>query len=268
MAEGVLSDENAIQQAARLLLSARHPVALTGAGISTPSGVPDFRSHGGLWDTVDPFEVASLSAFRHHPERFFAWFRSLAARLLDAEPNPAHYALAQLENLGLLRSVITQNIDNLHIRAGSQTVHEVHGHLRELVCLSSFRRFPAQPRLAQFLADPQQKALYSEETGGLLKPTVVLFGEQLPVQVLNAAQRDVRHCDLLLIVGSSLEVYPVADLPRLALKQGAKLIIINYEKTQYDAAATLIFHDNVATVLPQIVTAVEAKINVERANHE
>ena len=122
---------NAIERTADLLCNARHAIALTGAGVSTPSGIPDFRSPGsGMWEQVDPFEVASIIAFRRQPEVFFNWLRPLARLLQEAQPNPAHVALAQLEAAGIVKAVITQNIDGLHQKAGSQCVLEVHGHMR------------------------------------------------------------------------------------------------------------------------------------------
>jgi NAD-dependent deacetylase len=254
-------DLGLIQQAANLLLQAEYPIALTGAGISTPSGIPDFRSgESGLWERFDPMEVASLSSFKHHPERYYEWALPLTRTILDAQPNPAHYALAQLEKLGKLNSIITQNIDALHSKAGSVRVHEVHGHMREATCIECFRIYEARPLYERLLAQPDLKVLRCQVCGGALKPNVILFGEQLPVLALEASERDTKRCDLMLIAGSSLEVYPVADLPRRAKARGAKLVIINYDATDYDRSADVVIHGDVAEVLPQIVQAVEAGI--------
>jgi NAD-dependent deacetylase len=239
-----------------MLRHAQNAIVLTGAGISTPSGIPDFRSHKtGMWDHVNPDEVASIHAFRRRPEVFFEWVRPLARQVLQAEPNPAHYALAHLEQQGLIKALITQNIDMLHTRAGSRTIYEVHGHLREMTCVECFRIFPSETLLAEFV-----------ETGdlprclicrGMLKPNVILFGEALPIRIITAAQKAARECDLLIVVGSSLEVAPASEIPLIALAHGAKLILINYDETFVDADAHVVLHDDVAHVLPRLVQMVE-----------
>jgi NAD-dependent deacetylase len=246
-----------IAQAAALLHHAQYAIALTGAGVSTPSGIPDFRSAGsGLWEHDNPMEVASLSSFRRHPDRFYRWIVPLARTLMTALPNAAHLALAELEKLGFLKSIITQNIDMLHSRAGSQVVYEVHGHLREVTCIECFRVYPARPFLEILLASDTPEIPRCETCQGVLKPNTILFGEQLPYQALNAAERDTRRCDVMLVAGSSLEVYPIADLPRQAKAHGAHLIIINYEPTSYDRMADIVIHGDVATVLPQLVGSI------------
>ncbi|NJL92399.1 MAG: NAD-dependent deacylase [Anaerolineae bacterium] len=257
-------DATQIARVADLLLVAQHAVALTGAGISTPSGIPDFRSgQAGLWKQHDPMVVASLAGFRASPQTFFGWFRGLARQMVEAEPNAAHYALATLEARGLLHSIITQNIDLLHTRAGSQQVYELHGCIRQLTCMRCFKQFPAAPFLKAYLDDPTMSVLTCPTPGcagqGILKPDVILFGEQLPARVLAAAQREIRQCDLLVVAGSSLEVYPAADLPRRALAQGASLVIINREPTYYDQHARLVLRGDLVEVLPQLVSAVEAR---------
>jgi len=252
----------AIQQAADLLIQAQFAVALTGAGISTRSGIPDFRSHGsGLWEKYDPMTVASITSFKVNPEAFYDWIRPLAQNLIDAHPNEAHTALARLEELGKLQSVITQNIDMLHTRAGSRTVHEVHGHLREATCIKCYRIFPSEQIISDFLADADQAVLRCPVCGGVLKPNVILFGEQLPFRVLEAAERDTRRCDVMLIAGTSLEVYPVADLPRQARACGAKLILIDHDSNSYDKMADVVINGDLAEILPQIVEAVETQLN-------
>ena len=208
-----------INRAAQLLRQADSAVALTGAGHSTPSGIPDFRSpESGLWTQVDPLAVASLLAFRLRPQGFYDWIRPLARMMLEAQPNPGHHALAQLEKAGLLRSVITQNIDGLHQAAGSLRVHEVHGHMREATCIHCYRVVPAESLIEEFLAEGQVPRC---TCGGVMKPNVILFGEQLPLNVLTAARQDTTACDLMLVIGSSLTVEPVSDLPLMALGHGA-----------------------------------------------
>ncbi len=244
-----------LQQAASLLRAASRPTALTGAGISTPSGIPDFRSPGsGLWEQVDPMEVASLTAFRYHPEAFFAWIRPLAERILQAEPNAAHRALARLEAAGRLVGVVTQNIDGLHGRAGSRTVHEIHGHLREAICVTCYRRTSTDGLLTRFARTGALPRC--EACGGILKPDVVLFGEQLPLQTVRAAQALLASSDLLLIAGSSLEVTPAALFPQRALEAGARLIIVNREPTYLDVRADVVFRQDVIEVLPALADEV------------
>ncbi len=241
--------------AATLLRGAQHAVAFTGAGISTPSGIPDFRSSRGLWQRVDPMEVASIWGFRQNPRRFYEWIRPLARDMLQAEPNPAHRALARLEQAGRLHGVITQNIDGLHQKAGSRRVIEVHGGLEEMVCLACGWRGPAQPYLTpEFLA---RDALPTcPRCGQVLKPDVVLFGEPLPAAAWRAAQEAVAQADVLLVAGSSLEVAPAGDLPYQAYRNGAAVIIVNRGPTPMDPHAAAVLRDDVAQVLPALADAV------------
>jgi NAD-dependent deacetylase len=242
--------DNLIIQAAELLCQATHGVAMTGAGVSTPSGIPDFRSpDSGLWTQVDALAVASLFAFRQHPQNFYDWIRPLARLMLDAQPNPAHHALARLEALGLLKSVITQNIDGLHQQAGSQRVHEVHGHMRQATCTRCYQVVPAGGLIESLLDHGQVPRC---TCGGVMKPNVILLGEQLPLQVMTAARQDARACDVMLVAGSSLEVEPAAGLPLVALGQGARLVIVNYQPTYLDERADVLIHADVAQVLPRI----------------
>jgi len=228
---------------------------LTGAGISTASGIPDFRSPGsGLWERHDPKAVASLVAFRHHPEDFYAWVRPLAEAVLRAKPNPAHLALARLEARGLLAGLITQNIDNLHQKAGSRCVVEIHGHFRESTCVSCFQVCPTQPFLEAFVAEGRPPVC--PRCGRHLKPNVVLFGEQLPWMEVHRARELLARFDLILVVGSSLGVTPVALFPLPALDGGARLIIINREPTFLDARADARFYLDAAEILPLLATEV------------
>lgn len=243
-----------IQLASKLIDDASNIVALTGAGVSTISGIPDFRSpDSGVWDTVDPLAVASIHAFRQNPQTFYNWVHPLSKLFLQAKPNPAHYALAQLERRGKLKAVITQNIDNLHTQAGSQTVYELHGHLREVTCTQCYQVQEAADILQKFVQDGEVPRC--PNCGGVLKPNAILFGEQLPMQEFVAAQMATEAADLMLIVGSSLEVTPASDLPLTALDNGAKIIIINYQPTYLDSRADLVIRGDVAQILPQIVNA-------------
>jgi len=245
--------EARIREAAALLREARHAIALTGAGISTPSGIPDFRSPGtGLWEKADPMEIASLSAFRRHPETFYRWVRPMIDVILSAQPNPAHVALAQLEAAGRLQAVLTQNIDGLHQRAGSQVVLELHGHLRETACLQCYRTTPAEEAIE---AIREGKVPTCPVCGGVLKPKAILFGEQLPSDVVNLAMEHVWLADLILVVGSSLTVLPAAKMPAYVHSMGGHVIVVNRQRTYADDFAAVVFHEDVVEVLPRLVQA-------------
>jgi NAD-dependent deacetylase len=241
----------AVARAIALLRQAKHVVALTGAGISTPSGIPDFRSpESGVWDRVDPMEVASIYAFRQNPTAFFEWLRPLTQKILNAHPNPAHLALASLEANGRLQAIITQNIDLLHSKAGNQTVYEIHGSLRRATCQGCHAQTDALPILIKYTQNKQIPTC--PDCGHILKPNVVLFGEILPALVMHFAQEAARKCDLMLVAGSSLEVAPAGDLPWVAKQAGAKLIIVNLGITHMDREADLLFREDVAELLPQL----------------
>jgi NAD-dependent deacetylase len=248
------SDKKTLQ-VAELIKHARHAVALTGAGVSTHSGIPDFRSPGsGLWEKVDPMSVASIWGFTEHPQGFYDWVKPLAKLMMTAQPNPAHLALAGLEAMGRLHVVITQNIDNLHQRAGSKRVLEVHGHMREATCIRCFNLVPAQPLIEKFLTDGTLPTC--DVCGGVMKPNFILFGEVPPVSVMFEAEQESRQCDVMLIAGSSLEVVPAADLPLVAKESGAKLIIVNKTPTPLDRCATVVLREDVVVALPRIVEGV------------
>lgn len=251
-------NSESIERAATLLRSARHAVALTGAGISTPSGIPDFRSPAsGLWQQADPMVGASIYGFRRSPQAFYDWLRPLVRQVLEARPNLAHVALARLEHDGRLRAVITQNIDGLHQRAGSRRVLELHGHTRTATCLRCGRKVPAEPLIAEVLASPAVPRC--RECGGALKPDVVLFGEMLPLDVLEEAEREARACDVMLVAGSSLTVAPASLLPEMAREHGARLVIVNREPTGLDRSAEVVLHADVAEALPAIAQACGAR---------
>lgn len=240
-----------IEQAGKLLQQSRHTIALTGAGISTPSGIPDFRSpHSGLWEHADPVEVASIYAFRHRPQAFYNWIHPLTQLVLQAQPNAAHLALAWLEAYGPVKGIITQNIDMLHTKAGSRTVYEVHGHLREATCLGCKSVYPTDTILPEFVASGEMPRCVG--CGQVLKPNVILFGELLPTDVLRRAQLQARACDVMMVVGSSLEVAPAGDLPLLAKESGASLIIVNLSETHLDSIADVVIRADVVDVLPKL----------------
>jgi len=240
-----------IERAAALIANSRYVVALTGAGISTPSGIPDFRSPGtGLWEKVNPMLVASDFFFRLQPQAFYEWALPLARKLLQAEPNPAHRALAELEDRGLLKAVITQNVDSLHQKAGSRRVLELHGNMRQATCLRCRKVISTQSLIGLFLEGGEMPNC---SCGGVLKPNVVLIGEQLPRWVLLEAWGEAERCDLMLVVGSSLEIAPAAEIPFVALRCGAKAIVVNHQPTPLDKQAEVVIREDVAQVLPQII---------------
>lgn len=240
-----------LEYAAELLAKARHAVVLTGAGLSTPSGIPDFRSEGsGLWSRDEPLEVASMTTFRTNPAQFFHWFHPLASQIFNASPNPAHHAIAELEQKGYLQAVITQNIDMLHQKAGSRRVIEMHGTLRTLSCTQCYRQQGYEDYLPAFVT----KGIipHCPHCDSILKPDVILFGEQLPQKAWLEAQREARACDLMIVIGSSLEVLPVAGLPMQAIDRGAHLIIINNSDTYLNVRADVVLREDVAAILPAI----------------
>jgi len=247
--------ETNIEYVAELLRKAKYAVVLTGAGISTPSGIPDFRSEGtGLWSRDEPLAVASLNTFRTDPERFFVWFRPLASQIFNALPNPAHIALTKLEEAGRVRSIITQNIDALHHKAGSKKVIEMHGTLRTLSCTQCFQQADATQYLKAFVE--QGELPHCAVCNGLMKPDVILFGEQLPQRAWYDAQRECRQCDLILVAGSSLEVLPVAGLPMQAIDRGAHLVILNNATTYLNVRADVVIQEDIASILPAIAEEV------------
>ncbi len=240
-----------VARAIDLLRQSKHTVALTGAGISTPSGIPDFRSpESGAWDRADPMEVASIYAFRNNPAPFYEWIRPLANTILQAKPNVAHLALASLEANGRLQATITQNIDLLHSKAGSKSLYELHGSMRHATCLNCHTQVDGLD-MWQTVADTSQIPT-CPTCGHVLKPNVILYGEMLPPLTIHLAQKEVKQCDLMLVVGSSLEVAPAGDLPLLAKQAGARLIIINLGQTHMDRQADLLFREDVAELLPQL----------------
>ena len=232
------------------LIRERQPcVVLTGAGVSTESGIPDFRSDTGIWAEVNPFEVASIQAFRRDPERVWSFYRERIHMLLDARPNAAHEAIATLEGMGLVQTVVTQNIDLLHSRAGSQDVVEVHGSIRSAQCLGCLWNESADVVLGQLEAAPTPSC---PRCGEVLKPGVVLFGELLPAAAMERATHLARSAQLMLVVGSSLEVWPVAGLPL----EARGFAIVNRGPTALDEQALLKVDAGAAETLRAVIDCV------------
>jgi NAD-dependent deacetylase len=242
---------------AELIRESSSTVALTGAGISVPSGIPDFRSPGeGLWEKVDPMKVAHIDAFRRDPAEFWSFYRPRFAMLGDKEPNDAHRALAELERRGLLDAVITQNIDQLHHKAGSERVIEVHGSIRTSTCQSCGLEFAQED--VEGLFDAEGVARCSD-CAGPVKPDVVLFGELLPSDAMAEAESLAAGAELMLCVGSSLEVYPVAGLPSVTLGRGGRIAVITMGPTPFDDDAAVRMDGDVVADLDAVLAALAAE---------
>ena len=242
----------AIATLAELIRSAGSVVALTGAGISVPSGIPDFRTPGtGIWEHVDPMEVAHIDAWRRDPERFWAFYGQRFQTLTDKLPNAAHDALVELEARDLLDAVITQNIDMLHRKAGTKRLVEIHGSIASSSCLAC----GASYELDEVVRRLEGGAMPTCDCGLPLKPDVVLFGDYLPEDALKAASELAARADLLLCVGSSLEVYPVGQLPQVTARAGGEIAIVTQGPTPWDDRAVVKLDGDVEDELRALVAA-------------
>jgi NAD-dependent deacetylase len=239
---------------AAALAASDYAVVLTGAGISTESGIPDFRSAGGLWERYDPMEVASLGTFLSEPERFWSFHRPRIDMLAGVEPNPAHHAVAELERRGIVKAVVTQNIDRLHARAGSDPI-EVHGALDRGVCLRCDARVSFDELIAR--ADAAEDGVPRCGCGFQMKSGVVLFGEQLPADAIDAAFEHAARADLMLVIGSSLLVAPVSQLPRVVLDNGGTLAILTESETPYDGVAAVRLHGRAGVQMQEALAALD-----------
>ena len=234
-------------EVARLMVDVKKCVALTGAGISAESGIPTFRSKGGLWEKYDPFTYASIEAFNADPSKYWTIRGEFIRNYETYQPNKAHLALAELEQSGIVRHVITQNIDGLHKKAGSKNVTEIHGSLRETYCLRCGKEFIA-PHV------PEGLPPYCD-CGGVLKPNTVLFGEPLPRGALETAYEQSATCKLMLVIGTSAVVQPAASLPHLAQQKGAKIVEVNIEPAF--AGAEFLIAEKAGTALARIVDEIK-----------
>jgi NAD-dependent deacetylase len=236
------------------LVRERQPcVALTGAGVSTESGIPDFRSPNGIWAKYDPMEYATIAAFRRDPVKVWEFYALRFELLASAEPNEGHLALAELERRGLVEAVVTQNVDGLHQRAGSTAVVEVHGSIRSASCLGCGERVPLEEVVAALRDVPAPPC---PRCGTVLKPDVVMFGELLPAAAIDRAVDLVRRAGLLLVVGSSLEVHPVAGLPAETVSGGGALAIVNRGRTPFDHLASVRIDGGAGETLSALAEAV------------
>jgi len=246
---------------ADMIVNAKGVVVFTGAGISTESGIPDFRSPGGLWSKFDP-EDFTIQRFLASPEiRKKQWHALIEGGLLaDAEPNRAHCAIAELEKIGKLRCVITQNVDNLHQKAGNSPdrVYELHGNIHWIRCMQCNKRYSRESMINR--CTPGDDLPVCEHCQGMLKPDVIFFGEALPVDTLEQATMHAVSCNLLIVIGSSLVVYPAASIPMYARETGAKLVIINRTPTQFDTEADVVIHHSAGEVMEKVLQEVKRQL--------
>jgi NAD-dependent deacetylase len=247
--------EEKINQVVEMIAAAGKVVVFTGAGVSTESGIPDFRSPGGLWTRFDPDDFTIGKYLRSGRTRRKMWeILQEGGLLTEAEPNPAHWAIAELEKMGKLSSVITQNIDNLHQKSGNNPdlVHELHGNMKWIICLGCRQRYPLEDL---FKTDYSQNSVPEcIHCGGILKPDVIFFGEALPEKTLRVAIQESQGCDLFIIIGSSLVVYPAASLPLVAKRYGARIVIINLGPTEQDLIADVIINQSAGETMTRIMT--------------
>jgi len=249
-----------VDKVADLIVSANRVVVFTGAGISTESGLPDFRSPGGIWDKFDPDDFTYEKFISSPKARYKQWQMFKKGGLItEVKPNPAHYAIAELDRLGKLDCVITQNVDNLHQKAGvpEDKVFELHGNMQWAVCLSCGKRYPMAQLKVRF--ETGEEIPDCEVCHGILKPDAVFFGESLPTKVFEEATHRSRNCDLFIVIGSTLIIYPAAEMPGYAVKRGAKLVIINLSPTPMDKRATVLLRAKAGETMTRILEQVKAK---------
>lgn len=253
--------EELIEETVELILSAKKVVVFTGAGVSTESGIPDFRSPGGLWTKYNPDDF-TYQKFLGDPEvRKRSWQMFSMFRMIDlVQPNPAHYAIAELDKMGKLDCVITQNVDGLHQRAGvpEEKVIELHGTLKFVKCLGCGKRYPIEEIAKRLEAGVEEPVC--DDCGGMLKSATISFGEPMPVAETREAERRSRECDLFIVIGSSLVVYPAAYMPIYAMESGVKLVIINVGTTAMDRYAHVHMNEKAGEVMSKIVERVKSRL--------
>ncbi|UCC19444.1 MAG: NAD-dependent deacylase [Promethearchaeota archaeon] len=248
-----------IRRAAELLFLSKNAIVLSGAGISTESGIPDFRGDSGIWEKYKPEIYGNIQSFLTDPSKFWKMAEDIAPTLFSAEPNPGHYAIADLEKMNIVKAVITQNIDQLHQKAGSIIVYEVHGNINRFTCLGCRASYNKEQILRKLKKEKKQVP-GCNYCGAPLKPSVVLFGENLPNFEKYMSIDLAKKSDLMLIAGSSLEVAPICDLPLYTLSEGGKLIIVNDEPTGLDKRAEIVLNNKTGTILPLIVEQIKKMI--------
>jgi NAD-dependent deacetylase len=248
-----------IERFAQLIADSKNIVVLTGAGMSTESGIQDFRSPGtGLWNKLDPYEFGSIDSYVSNTQNMFEPLLDLGLTIFKAKANKGHKALTKLQKMGKLEGIMTQNIDRLHQKARSKNVLELHGNVMEAMCMKCNKIFPITNLVNKVL---KKQPIECDKCRGMLKPNAIFFGEALDSEVLTRADEMVENCDLLMVLGSSLVVYPVAFYPHKALSHGAKLAIINLQKTDMDKRAEVVIHQKIGDVLPEIVQRAKEKMH-------
>ncbi|MFX0002582.1 MAG: NAD-dependent deacetylase [Candidatus Hodarchaeota archaeon] len=254
-------EKESIRKASELLFYSKHSIVLTGAGISTESGIPDFRGNSGIWKKYKPEIYGSFQSFLADPSKFWKMAQEIAPTLFNAEPNPGHYAIVDLEKLNIIKAIITQNIDELHQKAGNIIVYEVHGNVNRFTCLGCQASYTKEQILRKIKKEKKQ-APGCNYCGAPLKPSVVLFGEDLPNFEKYMSVDLAKKSDVMLIAGSSLTVTPICDLPLYTLSEGGKLIIVNDKPTYLDDRAEIVINNKTGIVLPLIVEEIK-KIKAE-----
>ena len=248
-----------IHKFAQLILETNNIVVLTGAGMSTESGIADFRSPGtGLWEKVNPDEFASIHSYVSDTKKNLDFMLEMGLNIFKARPNKGHKMLTKLQKLGKLKGILTQNIDGLHQKAHSKNIVELHGTAHEAICMGCNKIFPITTMINQVMKGENRPSC--EACNGLLKPNAIFFGEPLRSEILSQADDMINSCDLLIVLGSSLLVYPVAFYPRKAISLGAKIAIINIQETDVDSFADVVIHEKIGDVFPLIVEIVEGEI--------
>lgn len=241
-----------INEVAKKIKKSKYIVTLTGAGISVDSGIPDFRSKGGIWEKYDPYEYANIESFKKDPEKVWKFLHEFLGKYSEVKPNPGHIALARLEEAGYLKTIITQNIDGLHQKSGSKNVIEIHGSSRELICLYCNKKYIFEEKKYN-----TKNNIPLCECGKILKPNVIFFGEQLPQKALEESFWAIENCDLLIVVGTSGVVAPVSNFPYIAKNNGAYIVEINLNKTPITSYITDYFlQGTTSRILSQLLEEV------------
>ena len=246
-----------LEQFVEMILSTDKIVAFTGAGISAESGIPTFRGKGGIWEKYDPDKVASINSFYEDPRNYWEFARDFESKFFNVKPSPAHMAIGKLEKMKRLLGVITQNVDGLHQKAGNTRVIELHGNTSIIECLDCGKRYDREEVFRRLETELPPRC----DCGSIyLKPKAVFFGEPLPQTALSEAIELARRCELMIVVGSSLVVYPAAEIPLIAKTSGSKLVLINLESTPYDDIFDLKFYSRASDILPEVVEKVEKQL--------
>ncbi|MFX1328904.1 MAG: NAD-dependent deacylase [Promethearchaeota archaeon] len=250
------TDTTKIKEAAKLLLNSKYAIVLTGAGISTESGIPDFRGKHGIWEKYKPEIYGSIQSFLKDPSKFWKMAEDIAPMLFNAKPNLGHYAITELEKLNIIKAIITQNVDELHQKAGSIIVYEVHGNVNRFTCLGCRANYNKE-QLLRKLKKEKKNPPVCDYCAAPLKPSVVLFGEDLPNFEKYMSIDLAKKADVMLIAGSSLEVAPICNLPLYTLGEGGKLIIVNDESTDLDGSAEIVINNKTGIILPLVVKEIK-----------